>query len=135
VTRTVPALAVTALCPSHWGACGDDDEATATTPAPLATAPGTGTGPPTSVAAPGFGTGNTAPLTSDEQTFSGTLAEAESGGDAVSYDPESAPVGAEIGLVVEAGPDDTTFVLSVSGAAARPRVRGARPREPVRTDR
>jgi len=108
-------MAVTALLSVALGACGDDDDATATTPAPLATAPGTGTAPPTSVAAPGFGTGNTAPLTNDQQTFSGTLAEAAGGGDAVTYDADAAPVGAEVGLVVEARPEDTTFVLSVSG--------------------
>lgn len=110
--RIVPALAITALLSVALGACGDDDGASATTPAPLATAPGTGTAPATSVAAPG--TGNTAPLTNDQQTFSGTLAKAGVG-DAVTYDADTAPVGAEIGLVVEARPDDTTFVLSVSG--------------------
>jgi Cu-Zn family superoxide dismutase len=116
VNRIVPALAVPALLSLALVACGDDDDdTTATTAAPLATAPGTGTSPPTSVPAPGSGTGNTAPVTGDEQSFAGTLAEASGGGDAVTYDPEAAPVGAEVGLVVEGGDTDTTFVLSVSG--------------------
>lgn len=117
--RRVPALAATALLSLALVACGDDDdEATSTTLAPLATAPGTGTAPATSVAAPGAGTGNTAPQTRDEQTFAGTLAEAAGGGDAVTYDVDAAPLGAEVGLVVQAGQDDTTFVLSVSGLQA-----------------
>jgi Cu-Zn family superoxide dismutase len=116
VIRTAPALAVTALLSLTLVACGDDDDgATATTPAPLATAPGTGTAPATSVPTPGVGTGGTAPLTADEQSFSGTLAEGAAAGDAVTYDADAAPAGAQIGLVVEGGADETTFVLSVSG--------------------
>ena len=113
--RIVPALTTAVVLSVALSSCGDDDGATPTTPGPLATAPGTGTALPTSVPAPGFGTGNTAPLTNDQQTFSGTLAEAGNAGDAITYDGDAAPVGAEIGLVVEARPDDTTFVLSVSG--------------------
>lgn len=53
--------------------------------------------------------------TGETTDVAGTLAEAASGGDALTYDPTQAPVGAELAVDVEQADGATTYTLTVSG--------------------
>ncbi|MBA2496659.1 MAG: superoxide dismutase family protein [Acidimicrobiia bacterium] len=59
----------------------------------------------------GESTGSTPP----GETTAGTLADAAQGGGAVSYDPALAPLGAELTVGVEAGDEQTSVALEVTG--------------------
>ncbi len=54
----------------------------------------------------------------DADTTAGTLVDAAQGGGAVSYDPALAPIGAELTVGVEAGDEQTSVALEVSGLLA-----------------
>ncbi len=56
--------------------------------------------------------------TSDADTTAGTLVDAAQGGGAVSFDPALAPIGAELTVGVEAGDEQTSVALEVSGLLA-----------------
>ncbi len=99
--RTVPSrlIAITGVgLLAVLGACSDDDDG---------------------AVADDSGSGSTVAEASDSDSeTNGTLVDAADGGDAVSYDPELAPLGAELTVAIEEGDEATTVDLEVVGLMA-----------------
>jgi Cu-Zn family superoxide dismutase len=119
--RVLPPLFAAVLV---LAACGDDPS---DVPSPTTVAPTTTAAPTTSTAssdgATSSGTteapdGSAAGSSATAGSFRGTLAEAASGGDAVTYDGIAAPVGAELSVDITSDDGKTTYKLTVSGMAA-----------------